>query len=248
MNQKESFDPSAFEKLYNWEKNHFWFTSRNERIIHLAKRYLKEPFYFLEIGCGTGFVIEGLSKTFRTSSFKGSEYHPEGLEFAKKRNPSIEFIQMDARNNPYIREFDCIGAFDVIEHIEEDGLVLQQMNKALKRDGIIIITVPQHKFLWSNVDEISFHKRRYTKEKLKEKVENAGFDVLETNSYTSLLFPLMYISRFSQKKKSNSESEFNISPTTNLLLKLILKLEFLLVKIGVRFPFGGSLILVGRKN
>lgn len=81
---KESFDPSAFEKLYNWEKNHFWFTSRNERIIHLAKRYLKEPFYFLEIGCGTGFVIEGLSKTFRTSSFKGSEYHPEGLEFAKK--------------------------------------------------------------------------------------------------------------------------------------------------------------------
>ncbi len=246
-NQSEGFNPETFANLYEWEKNNFWFESRNARIIHLAKTYLKEPFHFLEIGCGTGYVIEGLHQTFKKSTFVGSEYYSEGLEFAQKRNSFLKFIQMDARNIPFNSEFDCIGAFDVIEHIEEDLDVLRQIHKALKSNGYVIITVPQHKFLWSHVDEIAYHKRRYTKYELMEKMKLTGFKVLNINSFTSLLFPLMYVSRLLQKKNANPESEFLISSFTNNILKIILRLEFWLVKIGIKFPFGGSLILIGTK-
>ncbi|MBK8397939.1 MAG: hypothetical protein IPL26_22215 [Leptospiraceae bacterium] len=98
MNTNQGFDPLAFTKLYGWEKDNFWFVSRNDRIIYLAKEYLKEPFQFLEVGCGTGFVIEGLHRNFPKSTLKGSEFYAEGLEFAKLRNPNLEFLQMGDKN------------------------------------------------------------------------------------------------------------------------------------------------------
>ena len=50
-------------------------------------------------------------------------------------------------------------AFDVIEHIDEDEMVLTQMYKALQPNGGMILTVPQHPFLWSNQDEFACHVR-----------------------------------------------------------------------------------------
>ena len=42
---------------------------------------------------------------------------------------------MDARQIPFEKEFDLIGAFDILEHVEEDELVLKQMYKACKPGG-----------------------------------------------------------------------------------------------------------------
>ncbi len=75
-------------------------------------------------------------------------------------------LQFDACAIPYKAEFDVIGAFDVIEHIEEDTAALTQMYQALKPGGGLLITVPQHRFLWSAVDEMSYHKRRYHRNEL----------------------------------------------------------------------------------
>ena len=80
---------------------------------------------------------------------------------------------MDARRIPYEAEFDVIGAFDVIEHIYEDAAVLQQMHRAVRPGGGIIVTVPQHRFLWSKQDEFSCHFRRYTRGELMSKVSCA---------------------------------------------------------------------------
>ena len=62
-------------------------------------------------------------------------------------------IQMDARSIPYTDEFDVVGAFDVLEHVEQDAEALSAMYRACRTGGGILITVPQHKFLWSAVDE-----------------------------------------------------------------------------------------------
>lgn len=66
---------------------------------------------------------------------------------------------MDARRIPFEGEFDVIGAFDVLEHIEEDERVLGQLNAALRSGGGIIATVPQHQWLWSEMDTVSGHRR-----------------------------------------------------------------------------------------
>jgi tRNA G46 methylase TrmB len=86
----QGFDPQVFAKLYEWEKGNFWFQSRNDRILFLMKRFLSEPQKFLEIGCGTGFVLEAIHGQYPNSKVIGSELFQEGLDYAKKRNPNLE--------------------------------------------------------------------------------------------------------------------------------------------------------------
>jgi len=108
---------------------------------------------------------------------------------------------MDARKIPFEEEFDVIGLFDVIEHIEEDDLVLSQVNSALKSNGVVIITVPQHMCLWSAADEYACHIRRYSKYEIEQKITNAGFEILRSTSFVTLLLPALFLSRM-QKSQS----------------------------------------------
>ena len=247
----EGFKEHYFSKLFDVEKNNFWFCSRNKLILWSLKKYFPFTKTFFEIGCGTGFVSAKIQERVSHLQFYASEIFTEGLMHAQKRIKSAVLLQMDARNIPFSEEFDVIGAFDVLEHIEEDKLVLQQMHKATAVDGGIIITVPQHHFLWSKVDEYACHVRRYGKKELINKIERAGFEIVMTTSFVSLLFPLMFLSRFSQKKKENSfggEAELRHGYLANQILKCVMTIERALIILGVRFLFGGSLMVIAKKS
>jgi len=245
----QGFDRRFFSELAKVEDGHFWFEGRNRVILSSMRRFFPRSGRFLEIGCGTGFVLRGIQRQFCQYQLTGSEIYTEGLKFASERLPQVQFIQFDAKRVPFISYFDGIGAFDVIEHIEEDEQVLKEIHKALKPEGAVILSVPQHMFLWSRVDEQAFHKRRYSKNELVEKVRRAGFDVVYATSFMSLLLPIMFVTRFSKRKKvADKMAEFTISRLSNRVFEWVLALEcFLTSKGGISWPAGGSLVLVARK-
>ena len=156
----EGFKAEYFGNLAQLEAGSFWFQSRNRLLCWAIERYFPNARDFFEIGCGTGFVLSGIRKILPGLTLLGSEIFAAGLVFAAKRLPGVELFQMDARRIPFKEEFDIIGAFDVIEHIEDDELVLSQMYQAVRDGGGIFLTVPQHSFLWSKADEYSRHVRR----------------------------------------------------------------------------------------
>ena len=127
---------------------------------------------------------------------------------------------MDARKVPFQGEFDVIGAFDVIEHIDEDEDVLREMYSAIKPGGGIILTVPQHDWLWSETDVYAHHKRRYSRKELRSKVERAGFRVEYMTSFVSVLLPALMISRYRIKRAGTFETEMesNVHPVVNRVL------------------------------
>jgi SAM-dependent methyltransferase len=125
------FKSSYFSDLARLEEANFWFQSRNQLILWALEEYCQNFQSFLEIGCGTGYVLSGVSKLFPHSTLQGSEIFIAGLGFAAARLPAVSLMQMDARDIPFQEEFDVIGAFDVLEHIEEDECVLAQVHAAL---------------------------------------------------------------------------------------------------------------------
>jgi trans-aconitate methyltransferase len=172
------------------------------------------------------------------------------LPFAANRVKHAELLQMDARQIPYKDEFDVIGAFDVLEHIEEDETVLSQMLQALLPGGGIAITVPQHMWLWSYQDEHACHVRRYSAKELRKKVINAGFKVEYETSFVCLLLPAMFISRIFQKRPSRQIthlSELRLPTLINCAFKGIMFIEHLLIRLGISLPLGGSLLMVATK-
>jgi SAM-dependent methyltransferase len=246
------FKPEYFQELAALESTNFWFLARNDLILWALRTYKSAATSFLEIGCGTGFVLSSIADKNPDLAISGSEIFLDGLPYAAGRVPRAEFMQMDARNIPYTEEFDAIGAFDVLEHIEQDELVLDQIHRALKPGGVLLLTVPQHTWLWSEADEYACHVRRYQPKEMQGKVERAGFVIQRTTSFVSLLLPAMLLSR---KKRTESPDdfgydatrEFRISKLLNSTLLIIMRIEYWLIRMGLSFPIGGSRLVIAKK-
>lgn len=247
----DGFKADYFAQLISVETTNFWFNSRNRLIVWALKHYFPNAENFLEIGCGTGFVLSELERALSQLLLYGSDISTIGLKFAAKRLKKAKLFQMDAHQIPFEDEFDVMGAFDILEHIKNDQLVLSQMYQAVRKNGGIILTVPQHRFLWSHFDENACHRRRYSASELKFKVEQAGFEVIKMTSFVSLLLPLMLVSRLKQKRKPAREydvmSELKLGGLPNTLLEKALHLEHCLINLGISLPFGGSLFLIANK-
>jgi SAM-dependent methyltransferase len=244
------FDPASFAVLAQIEATHFWFVARNELIVGLANRFFPNARRYLEIGCGNGVVLHALAQSRRWERLVGSDLHPTGFSTARARLPrDVEFVQMDATRIPAINVFDLTGAFDVVEHIADDEAVLRGLRQATTPGGGTIIAVPQHPWLWSRSDEIAYHQRRYCRGELEAKLRRNGFEILFSSSFTAVLLPLMAASRLKAHAVPNDrdiEREFTLSPTVNAMFTAILRAEVRMTLAGLRWPAGGSRVVVAR--
>ncbi len=252
IESSSTFISDAHSNLEEYEKNYFWFSERRELIYFMVKKYFFDIKSYCEIGCGGGYILSEIHSIIPAAKLYGSEIFLSGLQIARKRQENACYFQSDILNFPYKDEFDLIGVYDVIEHIDSDQDAIKSIYDALSDGGGAIITVPQHKWLWTENDNYSCHKRRYVKKDLVKKCKDAGFEVIRTTSYTSLLLPAFIINcLFNRRNSADTEEvakQFEINPALNYLFKLICKIELLLTIIGINFPCGGSLVCVVRKN
>jgi SAM-dependent methyltransferase len=244
----DGFRADNVDELARLELSHFWFGARNQLISWALRKYFPGIKSFLEIGCGTGCVLTHLRTDFPDLTLSGSEALLQSLAWSQRRLPDVTLFQMDARQIPFVQEFDVIGAFDVIEHVQEDEIVLQQMHQAVKPGGGIIITVPQHRFLWSPEDDYGQHKRRYERKELIDKIRRTGFSIVRVTSFVTFLLPLVCLSRLlSRKDRYDPSRELRIGAFTNAVLATVLSLERAVLKAGMSFPTGSSLLAVARR-
>ncbi len=247
----DTFISGAHTELENYEKTYFWFSARRDLIYWLVSKYFSGIKSYCEIGCGGGFLLSGLRRILPKTDIYGTEIFISGLKIARKRFAEGIFFQSDILNFPYLEEFDLIGVYDVIEHIEDDTRAIQSIYNALKPGGGVIITVPQHKWLWTKNDEYSCHKRRYSRKDLIKKCSLAGFDIVRVTSFTSLLLPAFIVNCLLNRNKTMDQQtiseQFRINPILNGFFALMCQLELALTKSGVNFPFGGSLVCILRK-
>jgi len=252
----EDYPEEGFSNLISVEEGNFWFESRNRFLSTLIRRYLSpltNTKSFLEIGCGTGFVLRMLSET-PGLEVSGSEIHLSGAKMAANRAPKAEVFQMDALRMEFHQKYDAIGLFDVLEHIEDDLEIISRIRQALRQSGILFLTVPQYPTFWSPQDTLAGHKRRYTKADLKNKIRQNGFQILYVGSLFCSIFLLYVISRLQKKCLSTTEaekqlmSEFHISPWLNRMLTIMCWFDLIAVHLGLRLPFGSSLVLVARSD
>ena len=131
MDSVGGFKETVFKDLFEREEKSFWFNSRNKLILYFLKKYFPDMNKYLEIGCGTGFVLRAVEQNFPACKVSGSELFEEGLKYAKIRVPNANLIQLNAVEMDSKAEYDVFGAFDVLEHIKEDEKVLSNLNAVI---------------------------------------------------------------------------------------------------------------------
>ena len=139
-------------------------------------------------------------------------------------------------------KFDLIILADVLEHLKNDKKELLKLKKCLNKKGLILITVPAYKFLFSKKDEILGHYRRYNKEEIKKLFKN--FNPIKLTYFNFLLFIPISISIIILKiLRINFIDEVEKMPNRiiNKLLFIIFILEKKIIK-NFNLPFGISLL------
>ena len=247
----EGFDVTAAV-----EASSFWCRSRNRILRGVVERFTDRfrRLDMLESGCGIGGVV-GELRRFPHLRLTASDIYLHGLRYARPRFADVAFIQLDATAMPFQAEFDIVGAFDVLEHIQDDERVMQGVNRALRPGGLFLITVPQYQWMWSALDEVVRHKRRYSRSDLRRKLRRSGFELLFASSFVTLLFPAMAASRLLSRtrittgdRKEAFAAEVVLPPVVNRVCDWVMRVDEAMLGAGISLPFGGSLLAVARKS
>ena len=241
-------DIQMYRIFFEIQKKHWWFTSKKEIILDTIARYsnLKPESAILDIGCGSGLMLNALEEIGNTS---GMDMSDDAIQFSQEIFKGSIKKGFLPNNVPYPEnQFDLITALDVIEHIDDDVQSLRTIRSLLTQNGTAIITVPAYMFLWSHFDELNEHKRRYTLPELKDKLELADLRIEKISYYNTLLFPIAYLVRkLNNLLGRDGASDIDMpGKSVNTILTKIFSSEKSLLRF-CNLPFGVSILAVVKK-
>jgi SAM-dependent methyltransferase len=237
--QTVSYNAEDLHDLARAEERHFWFRARRRIIVDAIVRRFGGAKSYLEIGCGTGFNGRAVACALPNCRVVLSD--PLARE-------SDDFLRIDAREIPFENEFDVVGAYDVLEHIADEVSALVQMRRACRPGGGLVLTVPQHPWLWSCADVHAQHHRRYTSSGLNRTIENAGFEIIESTSFVSLALPL-FLLHVRSLGASGAKPQLSVPwRPLNWLLEQSMNVDGMFIRTGVSLPVGASRLVVARRR
>ena len=220
----------VYQQMAELDERHWWYCARRKVIADLIRREtrLPERAHILEIGCGTGHNLEMLSGF---GHVEGLELDEEARSLSEKRlgrkimsSPLPELAEVPDRH------YDLIGAFDVIEHIDDDKAALASIATKLRPGGKFIMTVPAHQWMWSAHDVVNHHKRRYSKPALKALLDDSPLKLECIGYFNSLLFPLAVAERIASRLRGKEDADVKLPPAAlNAVLEKVFASERYLV-------------------
>jgi 2-polyprenyl-3-methyl-5-hydroxy-6-metoxy-1,4-benzoquinol methylase len=236
-----------YRTVYEIEKTHWWCVAR-QRIVEdvIDQRIaLAAGARVLDVGCGTGAVLEALSARFEAY---GTDTSQLAIDLCRARGLTNAFCCTLATFPRNDLRFDLVTLLDVVEHIDDDLAILRQAHRRLKAGGWALVTVPAYPFLWGPHDVVNHHKRRYTLAGLRHVLQAAGLELRMLSYFNTLLFPAALLAWAGEKLvgiKADPRPRVPPAPL-NALLTRIFSLEKYLLR-GLALPYGLSLIALARR-
>lgn len=173
--------------------------------------------HLLEIGCGRGFYEEYLSQIYPKLNITAIDQKNEYLSVARKKTRStrVDFQKGNALNLAYKHNSFSAGlATEVLEHLPNDLLALQELYRVIKPGGRVILSVPnkRYPFLWDPINYVletyfnthvpkdiwwlagiwADHERLYTEQELVSICQKAKFQIERVYRSTHFCIPFSH--------------------------------------------------------
>jgi len=173
-------DPIGFETLEIFSRT----SAINQWLYDKIKKFASGE--ILEIGSGIGNISAHLLRDQINVSL--SDLRPEYCQLLQRKfgkdlhlqqvyELDLSVIDFKTKYFDMLEKFDTVFALNVIEHIENDSLAVQNAKSLLRRNGKLVILVPAGQSLFNSLDRELGHYKRYSKTGLKNLIRAAGFDI-----------------------------------------------------------------------
>jgi SAM-dependent methyltransferase len=239
---------ARYGEIETW---HWWFRGRRRILEALLRRELPDTGSrdVLSVGCGPATGLKWLVP------FCGREGKVVGLDadvnHAQEIDEQVEFVVSHIEHITLPEaSFDLVLALDVLEHLDDDLAALKRIVRLIKPGGLLLLTVPALPSLWGSQDEVSQHRRRYTKRSLDSLFDAASLSNHRIKYFNSLLFPLAASVRWTrralgQDKRLRTDFDDNHPGTINDTLAWIFGIESTYIN-RASMPIGLSLVATYR--
>lgn len=211
----------------------------------LLKKYLSptsDTPRILEIGAGTGSNVPVLSSFGAVTIIEPSAF---AVERIREISPTIQcFTSTWPDAAELVGRFDAVLLLDVLEHIDDDRASLHAVLQHLNPSGIVLLTVPAYRSMWSMHDEVLWHKRRYSPREFRTLLRATGLEILEYSGFNWVLLPIAWVLR--KLRFGPAIGEKRLPGLLNWLLFQILRCEVFAMRCGFRPNFGLTVVAVCR--
>jgi len=230
-------------------RRHWWWRVRHELVMSTVEQLFlgddrpRSQRTIFDIGCAGGVSFDDLS---RYGEVYGSEPDPALVDSCPQWRQCIELTAFGPDYSAS-RQYDLVLMLDVMEHIEDAAGALRNLRRLLKPGGHAIITVPALQSLWSVHDVINRHYCRYDKTRLQRLIEDSGFTVHDLRYFFIWPLGLMYLRKLLLGTKQRPEKSYTVTVPPGPLNRLFAGLsrtEQKLMRLGIHWPLGSSLIAV----
>lgn len=233
-----------YGRLFAIERDHWFYRGKRRLVRHWIERTIRlsASSRLLDVGTGTGLFAQEMQSHCVVA---GLDDHLEALQFAKGRT-GLALVQGGTAPLPFRdSSFDVVTALDVLEHLEDDAGALREMARVVRLGGLIVVTVPAFRILWSDWDVALHHHRRYRRAEVVRLAQAAGLRIRTCRYVNSLAFlPILFV-RQTRKRWgwfSGARAEDQLPPRW---LNAMLYHGFVQpARWPIRFPFGVSVLAV----
>lgn len=149
--------------------------------------------------------------------------------------------------------FPAVGLFDVLEYVGNEEEFLREVIRITRPGGIVMISVPAHRWLFSDYDVAVGNRRRYSRLDLVRLLEISGFEVLKLSGVFSMLVPFAFLHRrlpYMLGISRPREFHGSVATRASKIPKSLAALLLLSAQVDFWFRslFGLSLFAVARKT
>jgi SAM-dependent methyltransferase len=187
------FDDDNAATLAAADSQHWWFRSRAAYVNWAIGRFAGRRGRLVDLGAGAGGVTARLAWDPRRVIAVEANAALAGSARVTHR---LAAVRGDAADPPLrTAAFEVVCLLDVIEHSREPVNLLRAAGSLLADGGVCVVTVPGHRWLWSQSDEVLGHQRRYRRSHLRAQLETAGLHVEYVGHVFSWLVPPVWFRR-----------------------------------------------------